>query len=94
MDNKDFSGLPGAELVQRGLQDLAAKNYSEEALLVLIASPQLRARGIVIEDPVEVPKPREHQLYMLLELRLGRGAHSYYNSLIRRIVSFAQAMKG
>jgi hypothetical protein len=29
----------------------------------------------------------------LLEERLGNGAHSYYNSLIRRIVSFAHALE-
>jgi hypothetical protein len=28
-----------------------------------------------------------------LEQRLGAAAHSYYNSLIRRIVSFARALE-
>src|SRR6266568_672727 len=32
-------------------------------------------------------------LYAHFEERLGNGAHSYYNSLIRRIVSYAHALE-
>jgi hypothetical protein len=60
--------------------------------LVLIAGPRLRNLGIRIPER-DHPRPFEHQLYELLEERLGSGAHSYYNSLIRRIVSFARALE-
>lgn len=84
--------LPGEELVQQGLTDLAANQTTECALLVMVASPRLRRLGVEIPER-PFPKPYEHQLYALLEERLGTGAHSYYNSLIRRIVSYARALE-
>lgn len=85
--------LPGEDLVTQGLEDLARGVLSENALLVLVAGPRLRGLGI------DVPKwsleePYEHALYSLIEERLGTGAHSYYNSLIRRIVSYVHALDG
>lgn len=84
--------LPGEDLVQQGLADLAANEMTESALLVMIASPRLKGLGIQIPERA-FPKPYEHQLYALVEERLGAGAHSYYNSLIRRIVSYARALE-
>ena len=84
--------LPGEELVEQGLADLAKGQVSELSLLVLIAAPRLRRLGMVVPDPV-FPRPYEHQLYERLEQRLGPGAHSYYNSLIRRIVSYARGLE-
>jgi hypothetical protein len=84
--------LPGADLVAQGLADLARNKPTELAFLVLIAAPRLRSLGIPIPDP-GFPRPSEHQLYSLLEQRLGTAAHSHYNSLIRRIVSYAQALE-
>jgi hypothetical protein len=84
--------LPGQELVDRGMADLAENRLSDFSLLVLIAGPRLRRLGIQI--PVAaVSQPFEHQLYARLDERLGAGAHSYYNSLIRRIVSYARALE-
>lgn len=85
------SALPGEELVTQGLKDLAAGKITEDALLVLIASPKLQRFGIVIPN-VAVPEPYEHQLYSLLSARFGNAAHSRYNSLLRRIVSYAHAL--
>ena len=42
---------------------------------------------------MEVPRPYEHQLYARLAERLGTAAHSHYNGLIRRIVSYAHALE-
>jgi len=84
--------LPGSDLVREGLADLEKGKMSESALLVLIASPRLRRLGIEIPQ-AEHSQPFEHQLYELLEERLGAGAHSHYNSLIRRIVSYARALE-
>jgi hypothetical protein len=82
--------LPGEELVRQGLDDLAAGHMSDSALLVLIAAPRLRRLGVDVPH-LEFPKPCEHLLYTQLEERLGTAAHSTYNGLIRRIVSFARA---
>lgn len=84
--------LPGAELVEQGLVDLSKNRVTDLALLVLIAGPQLRRLGIEIPI-VSFPKPYEHGLYSRLDQRLGAGAHSHYNSLIRRIVSYARALE-
>src|ERR1051326_6143309 len=87
-----LKALPGQDLVEQGLADLARNRITDSSLLVLIACPRLRALGI--EDPeADCPFPREHQLYARLEERLGTGAHSFYNSLIRRMVSFAHALE-
>lgn len=80
--------LPGYELVSVGLSDLSAGRESESALLVAMAAPRLRAIGI------DVPRGGEeqpsHRLYELLTESNG-GAHSRYNALVARMVSFARA---
>ena len=84
--------LPGEELVAQGLADLAQDRETDFSLLVLIAAPRLRRLGIHIpEHPL--PQPYEHRLYSRLDQRLGDAAHSYYNSLIRRIVSYEHALE-
>jgi hypothetical protein len=84
--------LPGEELVQQGLADLSQDRLTDCSLLVLIAAPRLKRLGIHVPDRPSL-WPREHELYSRLEARLGSGAHSYYNSLIRRIVSFEHALE-
>lgn len=84
--------LPGQDLFEQGLADLAEDQVSEASLLVLIAAPRLRRLGIQVPDRL-LPRPCEHELYAMLDERLGAAAHSYYNSLIRRIVSFAHALE-
>src|SRR5689334_7326524 len=86
------AALPGEELVKEGLADLLQARETDCSLLVLIAAPRLRALGVdVPERPSRVPF--EHQLYARLNERLGDAAHSYYNSLIRRIVSYTHAIE-
>jgi hypothetical protein len=85
-------GLPGGDLVEQGLADLKRNEITELSLLVLIAAPRLKDLGIQIPE-CDFPKPYEHQLYSCLEDRYGTDAHSRYNSLIRRIVSFARALE-
>lgn len=80
--------LPGANLVQRGVADLEAGRESAEALLVSIGAPRLRSVGIELTSPIPSP---EHKLYALLAREKGNAAHSAYNALIRRLVSFERA---
>lgn len=80
--------LPGADLVADGLADLGAGRETAPALLVTMASSRLRALGF--EVPMSATVEPSHRLYELLE-RDGPGAHSRYNALVRRMVSFARA---
>ena len=88
----DNALLPGQELIEQGLADLSQDRLTDFSLLVLITAPRLRRLGMQIPDR-PFPRPCEHQLYTLLEKRFGTAAHSHYNSLIRRIVSFARALE-
>jgi hypothetical protein len=84
----DPDSLPGAELVATGLDDLERGTVSAEALLVSIGAPRLRRLGLEISEPL--PEP-EHRLYELLRAEHGDAAHSQYNALVRRLVSFERA---
>lgn len=91
MASIDFQAdLPGAELVKRGVEDLAAGRETEEALLVEIAAPRLRRLGVSFEAPAHGDgQPPEHRLYTLLSAR--PDAHSRYKALLARIASYARA---
>lgn len=79
---------PGADLVERGIEDLRNERESVEALLVSIGAPRLAAAGIAVPTPIPSP---EHKLYARLARQKQNGAHSAYNALIRRLVSFERA---
>lgn len=85
----DLQALPGGDLVQRGLDDLSQGLDTVEALLVAIGGPRLRALGF---DVPSVQEP-EHRLYDLLAQEDSDSAHSRYNALIRRLVSFERALE-
>lgn len=85
----DLSGLPGAELVATGLDDLAAGRETTAGLLVSMASVRLRKIGLDV-PPVLGENPG-HRLYEALRDTDPRTAHSRYNALIRLLVSFARA---
>ncbi len=80
--------LPGADLIRQGLQDLEAGVESVPTLLVLVGAPRLRRLGIAVEDTPFLPEDR---LYELLAAAHGNAAHSQYNALIRKLVSFERA---
>jgi hypothetical protein len=80
--------LPGADLIEAGLKDLSDGKESIPALLVSIGAPRLRRIGFSV--PRTVPMP-EHKLYALLQQSEGDAAHTRYNALIRKLVSFERA---
>ena len=82
------TSLPGAELIEQGLRDLARSAETVESLLVSLSAPRLRALGIEVPSPLA---DAELRLYQLLATQHGAGAHSRYNALIRRVVSFQRA---
>lgn len=80
--------LPGADLVRKGIADLERGEESVEAFLVSIGAPRLARLGIVVRSPLRSP---EHGLYAVLARDEGDDAHSRYNALVRRLVSFERA---
>ena len=87
----EYEAWPGGDLIREGLDDLAAGRKSIPALLVAVGAPRLRRSGI------DVPRRRlsgaEHRLYALLARSDPDSAHSRYNALIRRLVSFERAIE-
>ncbi len=82
-----LSGLPGGDLVEKGLRDLSKGRETAEALLVAIGAPRLGRLGF---DAPTLESP-EHRLYELLARDDPDDAHARYNALIRRLVSFERA---
>jgi hypothetical protein len=80
--------LPGSELVERGIRDLHQRAETIEALLVSINAPGLRTLGLKVEQAFDEPELR---LYRQLSKIHGDGAHSQYNALLRRMVSYQRA---
>ncbi|HYV49866.1 MAG TPA: hypothetical protein VFA20_33655 [Myxococcaceae bacterium] len=88
---RDLENLPGYELVSKGVDDLTRGVSSREALLVSIAASRLRENGIPV--PRSVPSEAELQLYRLLRSERPQDAYSFYNSLLRRLISFEKALE-
>ena len=80
--------LPGADLVERGIADLERGDETVEALLVSIGAPRLTRLGFSVAHPLDSP---EHRLYERLAADDPDAAHSRYDALVRRLVSFERA---
>jgi hypothetical protein len=85
-----MDSLPGNDLIEMGVEDLRQQRQTIAALLVAIGAPKLRSLGL--EIPENLPSSPEHRLYDLLSDSEPDSAHSKYNALIRRLVSFERAM--
>jgi hypothetical protein len=81
-------GLPGGELVDHGLADLAAGKTTVAGLAVSIAAPRLRREGVPLGTTHREPEDR---LYALLSREAGDLAHARYGAYLRQLVSFADA---
>jgi hypothetical protein len=84
----ETEALPGEELVRRGIDQLEQGVESVEALLVSIGAYRLSRLGFEVSRPIPSP---EHRLYELLRREDPDAAHSRYNGLVRRLVSFERA---
>jgi hypothetical protein len=80
--------LPGEDIVRKGIADLLRGVESVEALLVSIGAPRLQGLGFEVPCPIGSPELR---LYELLAEEDSDSAHSRYNALVRRLVSFERA---
>lgn len=88
IEGMDFTGLPGSGLIEEGLRDLSRRAETVPSLLVSIGAPRLKALGLPVEEPFPAP---EHRLYLLLAQEDPNSAHSRYNALLGRLVSFERA---
>ncbi len=80
---------PGEEFIEQGIADLENDLETIPSLLVSIGAPRLRRIGLSI--PQNTFSDPEHRLYLLLSKLHDNGAHSKYNSYIRRLVSYESA---
>jgi hypothetical protein len=83
-------GLPGGDIIDSGLTDLAAGRATPESLAVSLAAPRLRREGVPVSTVLDDP---EHRLFDLLSQTEGDLAHARYNAYLRRLVSFADACR-
>lgn len=83
-------GLPGGDIVDAGLADLASGRTTLESLAVSIAAPRLRREGVPVGPGLENP---ERRLFERLQRTEGALAHARYNAWLRRLVSFADACR-
>ncbi len=84
-----YAGVPGVDLISAGLADLERGVESVPALLVSVGAPRLEALGVQVSRPLPDP---ERRLYERLRLDQPDAAHSRYNALIRRLVSFERVL--
>ena len=84
----DLQSLPGGDLVERGLADLAQGAETIDALLVSVGAHRLRRAGVDVPAALSDPELR---LYKLPAREDSDSAHGRYNALIRRLVSFERA---
>lgn len=82
---------PGEDLINQGFDDLTAGLETIPALLVSIGATRLRCAGLAV--PSTTFSCPEHRLYEVLRSEDPDGAHSRYNALIRRLVSFERAVE-
>lgn len=93
MTLEDCSDLPGYELVAKGIDDLREGRSTEHAWLVTCAVTRLRALGLEIPNAEAGSTEAELQLYRLLVASDVSDPYYRYNSLLRRLVSFEQALE-
>lgn len=83
-------GLPGGDLVDVGLADLAAGVSTVESLAVSLAAARLRREGVPIGLVEHDPEDR---LYELLSRRSADLAHARYGAYLRQLASFADSCR-
>jgi len=82
---------PGEEIIKQGIEDLTDGKETIESLLVSIGATRLREAGLTV--PTSTFSSPEHRLYAQLSAEDPDSAHSRYNALIRRLISFEHALE-
>ena len=88
-----LQGLPGAELILQGIADAQMGKLTVFTCLLGIAMPTLEQGGVITGDwDITLCQDPELTMYRLLRAEAG-DAYSRYNALLRRLVSFQQALR-
>lgn len=82
-------GMPGGEIIDAGLADLAGGRETPESLVVSLAAPRLRREGVPL--PSAVIADADVRLYRLLEEGGVDLAHARYLAYLQQASSFADA---
>ncbi|MCX6126254.1 MAG: hypothetical protein NTV34_16095 [Proteobacteria bacterium] len=90
---EDISDLPGAELLLQGLKDLEQSEITIPSLLISIGRSRLEAAGLKIPEAKFSVYDFELTLYRLIGRDDSLDAYSYYNSLIKQLISFEKALE-
>jgi hypothetical protein len=83
-------GLPGGDLVDAGLAELADGKTAVASLVVSLAATRLRREGIPLSSVHADP---EERLFQWLERSSGDLAHARYGAHLRQLSSFADACR-
>ena len=83
-------GLPGGDMVDAGLAELADRKVTVLSLLVSLAAPRLRREGVPLSPVHANPEDR---LFRLLSRSAGDLAHARYRAHLRQVSSFADACR-
>jgi hypothetical protein len=90
---REMTSLPASDLIETGFRDLRERRETIASLLVSIGAPKLCSLGFDIpEASLALHSTPEHRLYDLLATENPDAAHSKYNALIRKLVSFERAI--
>ncbi len=88
--------LPGADIAEAGLADLAAHRETVASLLLEIGSPRLTKAGLAIPLPIKSgtgPPDAELRLYALLGREHGSAAYSQYGAWMRRLGKLCRSLE-
>jgi len=89
---EEFTRLPGWELVEEGLADLAAGKITPSLCAIWIAAPRLRKAGVFQAGQSPPIADPEITLYRLLGRQGGGDAYSKYNAMLRRLRRLEHAL--
>lgn len=93
-----LADLPGSGVVLAGLDALRElargerDRFTVEALLVAVGARRLRAAGLAVPHVAHWPEQPELALYQAIADEQA-DAHTQYNALLRRLVSFERALE-
>jgi len=84
--------LPASDLIEAGMRVLREQREIIASLLVSIGAPNLHSLGLDVPQTSKAfDSSPEHRLYDLLAIDDSDSAHSRYNALMRKLVSFERA---
>ena len=94
MSRPQFDGLPGGDLVEQGLVDLASGKSTAEAALVEVARTRLLELGLAVTGRSVGEEAAELVLYRRLGERDPDGdAYGLYCAWLDQLVSFMSALE-